>query len=484
MTFSILHISDLHRDPTQGVRNGPLLRSLVNDRDRYASGIPAIASPSIIVVSGDIVYGVSATQSEPSVALAAQYKEAEEFLVQLTESFLDGERQRLVIIPGNHDVSYPETLSALSPHISSKMSGLPSLGEAVADLFQPHSLHRWSWKDLKLFRLSNKDRYNRRIELFAAFYSRFYEGKRTYSIEPEDQFDIFPYPSHGLVIAAFNSCYNNDPLHRAGCIHPDAIAAAARKVDSLRYEGYIPVAVWHHNTSGGPHSDDYMDADTLQVLIDSGFSIGLHGHQHKPTFVDERFRFGTGRKITVISAGTLCGGHHSLPHGHDRSYNLIVLDPAIFKATVHQRRMVNESFESPVWSTGWFSELNASLIGFDIQKPLTSHATPNARLSEAEHLIAQEDYESAKPILLLLARSDGIARRLLAECYGTLPYDVDLIDCMFPPQSVSESILLADALWELGDKKRLEDLLNVGVVCDSRDPAVIELRQKYEARLK
>ena len=342
MTISIMHISDLHRDPTQGIRNGPLLRSLVNDRDRYVGGTPAIASPSLIVVSGDIVYGVPASQSAPNDALAAQYQEAEAFLIELADSFLDGHRQRLILVPGNHDVSYPATLAALTPLISADDAYSLVAQRRSSRLISPNTTHRWSWKDLQLFRLSDNDGYNRRIELFAGLYSRFYKGARTYSLYPEDQYDVFSYPSDGILVAAFNSCYNNDPLHRAGCIHPDAIAAAAGQIDGLRYHGCIPIAVWHHNTAGGPHSDDYMDADTLQVLIDCGFSIGLHGHQHRPTFVDERFRFGTGRKITVIGAGTLCGGFHSLPHGHDRSYNVIELDTSSFSATTHQRRMVNE----------------------------------------------------------------------------------------------------------------------------------------------
>lgn len=481
MTISILHISDLHRDPTQGIRNGPLVRSLLNDRDRYVAGTPTIASPSLIVVSGDIIYGVPTSHPTPNDALTAQYQEAEAFLIELADSFLNGERQRLILVPGNHDVSFPATLAALTPLTSFTT---PSLNEALADLFSPHSIHRWSWKDLQLFKLSDNDGYNRRIELFAELYFRFYAGARSYSLLPEEQYDIFSYPSHGIVVAAFSSCYNNDPLHKAGCIHPDAIAAAARKIESLRYQGYIPIAVWHHNTAGGPHSDDYMDADTLQILIDCGFSIGLHGHQHKPTFVDERFRFGTGRKITVISAGTLCGGLHSLPHGHNRSYNVIEINTSSFSATVHQRQMVNETLSTPVWSFGWYAESGASMITFEVQKPLVPLTSLNSKLSQAESLIAQNDYDGARGILLALAPTDGIARRMLAECYTVVPYDTDLINCLFPPQSVSEAVLLADALWEMGDKYRLGELLRLGVVAGSNDPAATELRHRYQERVK
>jgi hypothetical protein len=480
MAISILHISDLHRDPSLGIANGPLVRSLLNDRNRYTVGNTPILSPSLIVVSGDIVYGVPMSHPTPDSALAAQYQEAEEFLVQLADKFLGGERQRLILVPGNHDVSFPATLAALTPLTLPP----PSCNEALADLFSPHSTHRWSWENLQLFKLSDNDGYNRRIALFADLYSRFYEGARSFSLSPEEQYDIFSFPSHSVVVAAFSSCYNNDPLHKAGCIHPEAIAAAAREVDSLRYEGYIPIAVWHHNTAGGPHSDDYMDADTLQVLIDCGFSIGLHGHQHKPTFVDERFRFDTGRKITVISAGTLCGGLRSLPHGHNRSYNVIEIDTAAFSATVHQRQMVNETLSAPIWSAGWYAESNTNMITFQVQKPLVPIRSLNAGLAHAESLIAKADYYGARDMLLALAPVDGIARRLLAECYDFVPYDTNMVSYLFPPQSIGEALLLADALWEMGDRDRLGTLLSLSVVADSNDPAATELLHKYQARVK
>jgi hypothetical protein len=227
-----------------------------------------------------------------------------------------------------------------------------------------------------------------------------------------------------------------------------------------------------------------MDADVLQVMIDCGFSLGLHGHQHKPTFVDERFRFGTDRKITVIGAGTLCGGFHSLPHGQDRSYNLLELDLVESRATVHQRRMVNSTSGLPVWSAGWFPEPNASKVQFSIQPPARAEITPLAKLSQAEALLAVCDYGEARDILLPLASTNDIARRMLLECYTTLPYDSSLISCLYPPQSIDETLLLADAMWELGDKVRLDAMLRLSLVSNSDNRAILEMRTKYEARLK
>ena len=59
MNLSVLHISDLHRDPANPIRNQVLLDSLERDRDRYAAKEDTcINPPNLIIVSGDIVQGV------------------------------------------------------------------------------------------------------------------------------------------------------------------------------------------------------------------------------------------------------------------------------------------------------------------------------------------------------------------------------------------------------------------------------------------
>ena len=50
-----------------------------------------------IVVSGDLVQGIPANSSAPLEHLAAQYGQAENFLVRLVDSFLGGERNRVII---------------------------------------------------------------------------------------------------------------------------------------------------------------------------------------------------------------------------------------------------------------------------------------------------------------------------------------------------------------------------------------------------
>jgi 3',5'-cyclic AMP phosphodiesterase CpdA len=117
MTLSVLHISDLHRDPANPIRNGVLLDSLERDRDRYASNEePRIRPPNFIIVSGDIVQGVKHGTPDAEWRLREQYDEALSFLNDLTNRFVAGDKRRVVIVPGNHDVSddnFRQSLAAI-----------------------------------------------------------------------------------------------------------------------------------------------------------------------------------------------------------------------------------------------------------------------------------------------------------------------------------------------------------------------------------
>ena len=147
--------------------------------------------------------------------------------------------------------------------------------------------------------------YDARLEAFCNFYRSFYGGHRVYSLAPTDQLDIFDYPEFAITFGTFCSCYNNDPYHKEAQF-TRIVLRRWKALRHFRYADRLLLAVWHHNTAGGPSESDYMDADTLQPLIDTGFSIGLHGHQHKPQFIEERFLFGEARKVTIVGRGTLC----------------------------------------------------------------------------------------------------------------------------------------------------------------------------------
>src|SRR6266704_1127518 len=289
MNLSILHLSDLHRDPDNPIRNDVLLDSLKNDGRHYsAEESPAVRSPDLIIVSGDIIHGVRPDAPDPEKKLREQYQEALDFLDRLTDYCLKGDRNRVVVVPGNHDVSAYHFEKSIR-----RVDILPDRKkDLVTQLFSPSSLLRWSWHGFELYEIADQNLYAQRLAAFGEFYTAFYNGARTYDLDPSRQLDIFDFPAFDLTIAGFSSCHNNDPLNKQGSIHPACIAEAGNRLRHPSLQDRLRIAVWHHNAEGPPLQSDYMDPDLIQNLIDRGFSLGFHGHQHRPQFLDTRFRYG------------------------------------------------------------------------------------------------------------------------------------------------------------------------------------------------
>jgi predicted MPP superfamily phosphohydrolase len=481
MNVSILHISDLHRDPDNPISNQALLDSLENDRRRYSGEEnPAVRSPDIIVVSGDVIQGVSPGTSKHEKKLQAQYGEALAFLNKVTERFLGGDKRRIVIVPGNHDVSACHFVGSVR-----RIDLAPGRKkELVTQLFSPNSTLRWSWMDFELYEIEKEQMYADRLAAFCDFYAAFYDRKRIYSLNPAEQFDVFDFPEFNLTVVAFSSCHNNDIFNKQGSIHPDSIAAAGMRLREIKFDNRLRMAVWHHNTEGLPLQSDYMDPDVLQNLIDRGFSLGFHGHQHRPQFLDTRFRHEGNRRITVISAGTLCGGASAR---FARAYNLVELDTERRTGKLHVREMQNDNLLLPIWGRRPLPPNIGSCLEFEFEAAPEPVVPPDLRtttLMEAQRLHESGEYRLAAEMLAEEAKVDDLARRLRFDCFVQLHDDLGIIDNFDPPKGVQEAVRLMDALWAQGRRERLADLLGESAVAKSGDGSIIDIRKKYAARLK
>ena len=481
MNLSVLHISDLHRDPASHISNQVLLDSLERDRDRYASKEDIrIEPPNLIIVTGDIVQGVKHGTPNAEANLRRQYDEALDFLNRLADQFVNGDKRLVIIVPGNHDVSDYHVRKSLT-----RIDIAPDTKkELLAQLFTPTSLLRWSWAELALYEITDPHMYEQRLAAFADFYGRFYEGTRSYSTDPGKQIDIFDFPDFGITIAGFCSCHNNDLLNKQGSIHPECIAEAGTRLRDLSYQDRLRIAVWHHNTEGPPMQVDYMDPDIIQNLIDGGFSLGFHGHQHKPQFVDTRFRHALDRRITVISAGTLCGGS---AFRFGRAYSVIELDAQQRTGRLHSREMQNDGLQMPIWGPRSLPPNLTSYFDFKFDPPPEPFATPNRNtiaLIKAQEAYDEGEYREAVEVLSPFSASDQLASRLLLDCLIRLDDRLGIISAFDPPESPGEAIALMDALWAEDRRDRLEELLKTPLIEECADPSVIEMKTKYAARLK
>lgn len=482
MRFSILHLSDLHRDLRDEVANGPLLDSLERDCDQYQGQSPPIVKPSVCIVSGDLVYGVK-PGVDAQAELDRQYAQAEEFLVGITERLFGGHRERVVLLPGNHDISYPAVIDS-----TARIEIPPEAAERRAltdELFSPRTRLRWSWPEMCFYRICDEAKYECRLEAFARTYDRFYEGKRTYSLNPEKQFDVFDYEDLGFSVVALNSCFHNDPLRRAGAFNPTALSAACRQMKDPRRSGWLMAATWHHNVAGGPIQDDYLDVDFLQLLIDAGVSLGFHGHQHVHDCVDERYRLGPGRrKMTTISASTLCAEPRNLKPGVPRGYNIVELDTDKWEGRVHSRHMVNFIFNLPVWGPGHFIASGKAHFDFDICKPnSTRPAELDQRLAleRADHLLGNHKWKEALELLVPL-KHIAVARPLISKALNEIGDAEQTVEVLWPPETNGEAVMIGGAILDIGGQKEAAAFTNLKIVSESSDASVADIRRRIHLR--
>ncbi|SEN03771.1 Calcineurin-like phosphoesterase [Mucilaginibacter gossypiicola] len=487
---SILHISDLHRSKELPISNGPLVSSLISDRDKYVDEeTPNICSPNLIIVSGDIVRGSSNPDVLQSIdEIENQYNEAEEFLTSLCDNFLDGDKKKLIIIPGNHDIDWKYSKESMEKLDKAAVFDTENnINWAILkDAFTPQSSTRWSWKDLSFFKIKNTDIYNKRLAAFAKFYHKFYDGDRTYSLNPADQYDIFDYPELDLSVIAYSSCYNNDHLRFVGDIHPDCISKSSSDIRELIKRGRLIIGTWHHNTKGGPFESNYMDGSILKNFIDSKISIGFHGHQHRMEAIHEHNDIIQQKSIIVIGAGTLCGGREELPTGTNRQYNVIELDREMdegkLEVTLHVReKSESSSFNNPIWIPGRIASSNASFYSFKIKDPRKVDIT--TQMLDIEKLISNGDYGNAKSKLIKMDLNDAFVRGFLLQCIIETDDHELAIEKFAKPQSIKETVIVFNAATRL---KRMDVINEVVTSIDEKiikDPTVKQLFNQAKAML-
>lgn len=471
---TILHLSDLHRDAQSRIRTQPLLSSLVRDRNRYTE-IENIPHPDIAVVSGDIVYGVRGDDPEGDRNLELQYEEAYETLVGLADRFFDGDREKIIIAPGNHDISMPHVRRA------TRLVEVPAEKDKKRILLQKvwerDSLYRLYLPELSVYEIVDQSIYHQRLEPYAKFYERFYEGRRTFSLIPEQQYSIHEFTKLGVCVVAFSSCLENDLYNRTGAISAEAISRAMDEVGQKAESKSLIIGVWHHSIQGGPKEDDYIDADFLRLLMDSNCSIGMHGHQHRSGLLENRFSVDVQRHISVISAGTLCGGPHSLPPGRMRGYNVVVLDRVAGEGTVHVREMTNTDFSSPIWDRGHVSDFGGSSMKFKLAKTRTSPPSPFKLAGEADELIrngqAKEAFE-----LVRGHTEDVWVREMAVKALTSLRDWRAIAEFLSPPTSPADFLALCEAYEQLFDWSSLRSLTNSAHVTEFAGSAAV--RQKIE----
>lgn len=299
----ILHISDIHHDLKAGALDAyeGMLVPLVRD---VREGFPdmGIPRPNVLVVSGDVTH-----KGSPS-----GYAAARSFLSKLCEELgIEPTHGRVVIVPGNHDISHDISSIGLSER----------KGALVAN-------------DLYRFRLAP----------FKEFVEEWYPEGNVYRLSEHETFSIHDSRLDlGLIIVGLNSCERNNHMQpQSAYISHDslekAINATKRLVDG-NSEGIVGVVVWHHPHLSERGDDPTHNQEIMSRLSRAGFCLALHGHVHRP-LAKPLLHDG----LVQLGAGTIAGNEAERNPDWPRHYQVVAIDRGHRKLKVFARHTVGNTW--------------------------------------------------------------------------------------------------------------------------------------------
>ncbi len=446
--FTLLHISDLHRSPHDPIENASILGALLADKDRYLIETPEVRAPDAAIVSGDIIQGVVLNAPDYAAELDQQYEIAHDFLANLAERFFAGDRSRVVVVPGNHDVCWNTAHSAMTELVPEE----PPV-QAHPALFQASSSLRWNWKTRTIFKITDADGYRRRLDAYWRFVERYYaSADLKYPLDRNRGFNLFELDNGRILVAALESVHGNDCFCRQGAIERGVLGNCSLAIRDLPQQPILRIAAWHHSFQGPPQGDDYMDIASVHEMVGNGFRLGLHGHQHQADASAYAIHLPEELSMAISSTGSLCAGIRELPRGTNREYNLVVIDDAYTSARVHVREMTQGNHFGRcgrgIFRVDGFTELQWQLpAGRAGTAPLDNSKFSAGIVFRAEEALhggraadALTLLENIKPPLA------GHARNLFIEAARSAGNWKKLISILESPKSIAEYIELFGAM--------------------------------------
>lgn len=480
--FSIMHISDLHRSPRDPVANVTLIQSLLADKDNYINS--GLRPPDAIVVSGDLIWGAGIDEPDYSTIIRQQYADAMEFLSDLTDRFLDGDRSRVVIVPGNHDCCWNTAKSAMR---EVNKSDEPS--DLQSELRSTPTRFRWCWQDQSLYEIVDQDLYRHRLDAYWNCVERFYQGADLVVPLCRDRgFNVFEFDSGALVIVGFESQIQNDHLADYGFISDETVSKCDVLLRDRGLNPTLKVAVWHHGIAGTPTASDYLDVRSVTNMIATGFRLGLHGHQHYADTSIQYVRFPETKEMAVVGAGSLCAGERHLPHAVNRQYNLVTVGDAYDHADVYVREVVHGNqfgtTRNPRFSPDGHIGIKWEPLTDTAGRPI-DHAAANQR---RRILDAEDAIEDGRPEVAVSALADvdlgqgSYARSLYVEAARAAERHDLLVQFLEPPDNAEELVVLVDALGRVDEPAALAALKRHRNRVSLAPAVATDLRDRLEFR--
>lgn len=321
-TVDILHLSDLH--VADGSEANRWFNQIAEDLKRELGCVRLNA----LVLSGDI-----GNHSE-----VKEYEAARQFIEHLGGEF-GLAPQQVVMVPGNHDLSWPRSREAYRTHRAS---------DYKAELREGTYFREGNYLEVR-----DEDAYKRRFEQFAEFY--FKVTGEIYPLDYAHQATLHHFQREELLFLGLNSSWKIDHhFSDRADIHPDALNLPLSRIRSNEaYDRCLKIAVWHHPLASS--SDDRIrDHGFMERLANAGFRLALHGHIHKAQNGLYRYDMTAGgRQVDVISAGTFGAITKEWVPGYPLQYNLLRISDAMVTVETRKREELNGAWNPDArWKQG------------------------------------------------------------------------------------------------------------------------------------
>lgn len=311
-----LHLSDWHEGrPAEAVFDRTVvLRELLNDIRNREKISRDLAKVDFIVFSGDVAFSGS----------KEQYKDVEEFFDQVLEATgLKDRKDRLFIVPGNHDLE------------DSRVEGISDVYDEIRKPLNTESAQLSTWIDKYLTESGNLDLLLNPFASYRDFVSKYTGQKETdrkLTYASFKQLNLNPEVNVALV--GLNSALMARRKNEQGKVQDfGKLIVGEPQVDICLQdiEGHhVKIAVMHHPFSWLCQDDQ----NKIRFLLSSHFDFVLCGHRHKYEASQVVVKQGD---CYVVAAGATYESRE-----HLNSYNFVHFDPKTRKGRVYLRRWDND----------------------------------------------------------------------------------------------------------------------------------------------
>ena len=295
----ILHLSDLHFTIESKVP--VLLQPLIDDL-RYELGLKKL---DYLVVSGD--FTDKCRIGTPEVVEVVNH-----FLRDLMAAFLLTPEQ-VIIVPGNHDCNCDHD----------EFFDVKKEGEG--QVYPDTAFKEYGYVNLR------KDNYRDRFKGFADFYNNFYQGQRTYTLDPERQFDLFRFEDTGLTFLGLNSAWQID------CFNMKKASLNESAVGCALLEGKprgLGIVVVHHAINTDARRSEWGMISRMGL---AGYRILLHGdvHETRDWIWDHQ---DPKQAMYIFGAGTFGARASDRGESTPRMYTLLKVNRSLSELVVVRRK--------------------------------------------------------------------------------------------------------------------------------------------------